>query len=161
MTADRTVPQEVWAATCTCPGAEGPRAAFERRTETNRVLADADFSGHPDAVEIESRLRAVFEEHGQTPPPGMATWSRLVALRTARHGTRVGTGYGVAGAAAAAATVLTGAATASSGRRRLVLGVAALLAWLASGYAVTAGSATGQFTRWAEDRPRAQDLPSH
>lgn len=102
--AERTVSREVWAAECTCPGAARSRDSFERGRERRRLVAEVDFSDHPDALEIEARLRAVFEEHGQPPPPGMTTWSRLLAAGRAPRGTRLVRVLGM-GARAVAHTV--------------------------------------------------------
>jgi hypothetical protein len=89
LSVDRAVLREVWAATCTCPGAAAPRASFERRREMSRFVGEVDFTDHPDAEEIETRLRAVFEENGEAPPPGMTTWSRLIAAGSGPRGTRL------------------------------------------------------------------------
>lgn len=84
---ERAVSREVWDERCSCPGAEVARVSFarstERREEVNRIVADVDFSDHPDAEEIETRLRAVFAEHGTAPPPGLTGWSRILAAGAA------------------------------------------------------------------------------
>jgi hypothetical protein len=152
------VAQQVWAATCTCPGAERPRAAFARQQERRRILADVDFSDHPDAEEIEVRLRTVFEEHGEAAPPRPNPWSRVVAARAAGEGAL--SGYRAAGVVTGAATLLTAAAVVSTGRRRLALGVTAGAAWLLSGYAVTLGTVVAQVSRAAEKPAGSHDLPS-
>jgi hypothetical protein len=150
-----TTAQAVWDERCACPGADRAREVFARsaarRRELNRIAGDVDMAGHPDAEEIEIRLRAVFEEHGQAPPAAMTSWSRL-------SGTHAG--YRAAAVVATVATGLTAAAVLSTGWRRVALGAVAGAAWLASGYAITAVTAIGQLTRWTEAHPRAQDLPS-
>jgi hypothetical protein len=100
---------------------------------------------HPDAAEIESRLHAVFEEHGRP-------------LSLPRIGTS--TGYRAVGVGTVAATLLTAAAVASTGRRRLAVSLAAAGAWLLSGYAVALVTTVTQTSRAAEGHSRVQDLPS-
>lgn len=151
--------QETWSATCTCPGAESARESFRRNQEIRRVAAAIDMSDHPDAGEIESRLRAVFEEHGQPPPPGTTTWSRLLAARAeSRFASRAG--YRAAGVVATAAVALTVAAVVSTGRRRLLWSGAAAAAWAVSGYAVSLVTALAGIARSAEAQARVEDLRS-
>jgi hypothetical protein len=87
----RTVPQGVWQQRCTCPGAVRLREEQARTEQRNRevaeVLAEVERTGPRDAEEIERRLRAVYQAHGETPPP-LTAWSRLAAAGTARRGTR-------------------------------------------------------------------------
>ena len=92
LAAEPAVSREEWIERCRCPGAAVVKASFaradDRRRELNRIVGDVDFSDHPDAVEIEARLRAVFAEHGEQAPPGLTGWSRIIAAGKARRGTR-------------------------------------------------------------------------
>jgi hypothetical protein len=77
------------------------------------MIGDVDFSDHPDAEEIETRLGAVFAEHGMPPPPGLTGWSRVIASGAAPRGTRLPRLLGM-GARAVAGTVRWSKAPASS-----------------------------------------------
>jgi hypothetical protein len=87
-----TVVREVWRQQCTCPGAGPVRERQERaeewRREVAEVLADLPREGHLAPEEIEDRLRTVYLTHGEAPPPGVTGWARMVAVGTARPGTR-------------------------------------------------------------------------
>ena len=52
------------------------------------VLAEVRGAGRWEAEDVEGRLRGVFQAHGETPPPGLAGWSRALAAAHARRGTR-------------------------------------------------------------------------
>ena len=102
---ERSVLRELWDEQCVCPGAEVARASLarsaERREEVGRIVGDVDFSDHPDAEEIENRLRAVFTEHGTEPPPGLTGWARIIAAGKAPRGTRLPRLLGMGGRAVA------------------------------------------------------------
>lgn len=93
LASDRVVQQDFWDERCSCPGAVVARESLartaERREEIGRIAGDVDFTDHPDAEEIETRLRAVFAQHGTPPPPGLPGWSRILAASRAPRGTRI------------------------------------------------------------------------
>jgi len=86
------VAQAVWEQQCTCAAAGPVRERLQRQDERRRefvgVFTDARHEGHLPAEEIESRLRAVFLDRGEDPPPGLRGWAEVVAAGTARRGTR-------------------------------------------------------------------------
>lgn len=92
LTGRRAVSRDVWGPLCTCPGA-APFLAREQRADEQRravtaVYAEAKQEGQRDAAQIERRLRAVFTERGEDPPPGLAVASRAAAAANAPRGTR-------------------------------------------------------------------------
>ena len=88
----QTAPQYVWLRRCTCPGAvlarERHKQTEQRKAEVSAVMAQAREEGTLAPAEMERRLRAVFEAHGERPPP-LDGVSRLSAVVTAPRGTRV------------------------------------------------------------------------
>jgi hypothetical protein len=88
-----TVTRATWLQQCACPGA-GPvrdqqERAEQRRQDMSGVLAELRHEGHhPTSAEIEARLRAVFLDRGEPPPPAVAGWASVVAASQARRGTR-------------------------------------------------------------------------
>lgn len=75
-----------------CPGAAPARETEQRRDERGRELAAVHAAVHReglrDAEQIEHRLRAVFRDHGEEPPPGLTTAARVAAAANAPGGTR-------------------------------------------------------------------------
>lgn len=88
----RAAPRDEWDVRCICPGAEVSRQSFERseqrRREVAAVMADVDFSDHPDADTVERRLRDAFARHGQEPPPQLIGMSQIMAAARGRRGMR-------------------------------------------------------------------------
>jgi hypothetical protein len=92
LTGQRSVTRDVWRESCICPGAAPVREAEQHREERGRevagVLAEARRAGERDPEQIQSRLREAFQAHGEAPPPGLATTSRMAVAATAPRGTR-------------------------------------------------------------------------
>ena len=92
LTGQGSVAPAVWTQQCTCPGAGPVRARLEREDERRRefgeVLAGARHEGRLPAEEVEHRLRAVYLRRGESPPPGLTGWARMLSAGTARPGTR-------------------------------------------------------------------------
>ena len=87
-----TTPRDAWRQRCVCPGAADAREAEqvreERRREIAAVYAEARRTRQRGAEQIERRLREVFQAHGEEPPPGLTTGSRVAAAANAGRGTR-------------------------------------------------------------------------
>ena len=85
------VPRSAWLQQCTCPGAAAPREAAQRAQERAREVAEvvkqASAAGPLDAEDIRRRMTAVYEAHGERPPP-LTAMSNLLAAGTAPRGTR-------------------------------------------------------------------------
>ena len=91
LTGPAAVLRDVWLERCTCVGAarvqELSTRGKERGLEIAASLQQARQEGHPNAAEIQQRIRAVYESHGERPPPTTAL-ANMLSAGTARHGTR-------------------------------------------------------------------------
>ena len=92
LTGRSSVAPAIWAQQCTCPGAAPIRARqdreYERRRELHQVVTGARREGRLPPEELERRLGAVYLGHGESPPPGLTGWARMLSAGTARPGTR-------------------------------------------------------------------------
>jgi hypothetical protein len=92
LSGQQTAPRNVWLQRCACPGTVPVRQRHEqmeqRKVEMSAVMAQAREEGALPPAEIERRLRAVFEAHGERPPP-LEGVSRLSVVATAPRGTRM------------------------------------------------------------------------
>jgi hypothetical protein len=81
-----------WDARCVCPGADASRRTSQRIEEGRRrvaaIFAEVDLSDHPDAENIERRLRGAYGAHGEPVPSLLPALLRLVSAGTGPRRTR-------------------------------------------------------------------------